>query len=486
MFSIKLRNKIFLSFSFLLFFLLLLVAVNYLLTSKSLELRKIAVDESAESTLIMELEKDHLQWVLAANSSLIDGRPFEEQFDHEQCSLGQWYYRYIETEAFKQLPEEKQRVYFDLEEPHRLFHHYGAEFAALIEKGPSARAEANDFFYNHVNPELEKTYQLLGEINRFKQERATQALLEAEEQESYGKMVTFIIAVLSLLLGSGLAFILANSIAKPVQETIQTIAVTSAQVAASMEQSERTAISQASSVAEVTSTMEELRVSSEQSTQQVIKVAENARDAAVAATEGLTSVEAMIRDMQDLRSKVDSIAHQILDLSEQISQIGTISSTVKDLADQTNMLALNAAVEAVRAGEHGKGFAVVSAEIRKLADLSKKASQQITTIVVDLQKATNRTVMVTEEGTKQVVATERLTNKNGDAFRELQRSMEEISQYIEQVSLNLEQQSGAIGGVSTVMEDITQGTKETAASIGETKEGMENLRKAGMMLKDTV
>ncbi|WP_170270110.1 methyl-accepting chemotaxis protein [Heliorestis acidaminivorans] len=438
------------------------------------------------SSFMADLEKAHLYWVIEAKNSLIDGRSFEEQLDHRVCLLGEWYYHFITTDEFKNKSEEDKALYLAIEEPHRMLHHYGAEFAEIIAKGPSARNEANVFFYEKLNPELEKTYQLINQINQKYTEEAKTLQAEAEAHHEFSQMMAVAITAVALILGVLVAFTLSNSIARPVRETIQTIAVTSAQVAASMEQNERTALGQATSVAEITSTMEELKASSEQTFQQVIKIAKNARQSSEAAEEGLLSVEAMIEDMESLRSKVDSIAHQILNLSEQISQIGNISSTVKELADQTNMLALNAAVEAVRAGEHGKGFSVVSAEIRKLADQSKKASQQITTIVVELQKATNQTVMVTEEGTKQMVATEFLTSQNGESFRSLQKSMEEISQYIEQVSLNLEQQSNAVSGVSSAMEDISQGTKETASSISETKEGMENLRKAGITLKDTV
>jgi hypothetical protein len=106
--------------------------------------------------------------------------------------------------------------------------------------------------------------------------------------------------------------------------------------------------------------------------------------------------------MNALREKVDAIADQILRLSEQTNQIGGISGLVSDLANQTNMLALNAAVEAVLAGEHGKGLAVVSGEIRKLADQSRKSAEKINALVADIQTAINSTVMVTDEGTKTV------------------------------------------------------------------------------------
>jgi methyl-accepting chemotaxis protein len=91
-------------------------------------------------------------------------------------------------------------------------------------------------------------------------------------------------------------------------------------------------------------------------------------------------------EMADLEKSMSNIANQILGLSEQAAQIGSISRLLSELAGETNMLALNAAVEAARAGEHGKGFSVVAAEIRKLADQSKLSAEKSNQIVADIQR----------------------------------------------------------------------------------------------------
>lgn len=116
------------------------------------------------------------------------------------------------------------------------------------------------------------------------------------------------------------------------------------------------------------------------------------------------SVKANISMMLTLKQKIQTIAELILELSDYIQQIGNTVGIVEDIAEQTNMLALNAAVEAARAGEHGKGFAVVAGEIRKLADESKQATTKISSLINDIEQATNSTVMATEEGTKEIEA----------------------------------------------------------------------------------
>ena len=119
------------------------------------------------------------------------------------------------------------------------------------------------------------------------------------------------------------------------------------------------------------------------------------------------------------QSRVESIAENIVALSEQTQQIGEIITTVNDIAAQSNILALNASVEAARAGEYGKGFAVVAVEVRNLAEQSRQATAQVKAILSDIQKATNATVMATEEGTKQVEDGAQLAMKAGEAIEQL-------------------------------------------------------------------
>jgi len=169
--------------------------------------------------------------------------------------------------------------------------------------------------------------------------------------------------------------------------------------------------------------------------------------------------------MASLKTKVEAIAEQILHLSEQTGQIGNITNLVSDLANQTNMLALNAAVEAARAGDHGRGFAVVAGEIRKLADQSKKSAERINALVGEIQKATNATVMATEEGTKTVEEGIRQAQATAEAFNNLAGAISGAFESVQQISLNVRQQATAIGQVAQAMEALNAGAKETAAGI---------------------
>ncbi|MEB3230777.1 MAG: methyl-accepting chemotaxis protein [Leptolyngbyaceae bacterium] len=271
--------------------------------------------------------------------------------------------------------------------------------------------------------------------------------------------------------------------ASQMNSSASNIASSTAEIAASIEQQEKIATQQAASVNETTTTIDELGASSRQSAEQAEAAAAGAQQALNLAEGGTTAVERTLQGMEILRQKVGAIAEQILRLSEQTSQIGSISGLVSDLANQTNMLALNAAVEAVRAGEHGKGFTVVSGEIRKLADQSKKSAEKINALVSDIQNAINSTVMVTDEGTKTVEESVSIANQTANAFAGVTDAMNNVVLNSQQISLNVQQQAVAIQQVVDAMNGLNVAAKETASGISQIKVGTQSLNNAATELK---
>ncbi len=128
-------------------------------------------------------------------------------------------------------------------------------------------------------------------------------------------------------------------------------------------------------------------------------------------------------------------------LPSQAQAIGEIITVVNDLAEQTNILALNASIEATRAGEQGKGFSVVAAEIKALADQSKKATVQVRQILSEIQKSTNAAVMATEQGTKSVDEAMRIVNEADEAIRMLVDTIVEAAQASTSISTSVGQQA---------------------------------------------
>ncbi|MBW4665389.1 MAG: methyl-accepting chemotaxis protein [Chroococcus sp. CMT-3BRIN-NPC107] len=291
---------------------------------------------------------------------------------------------------------------------------------------------------------------------------------------------------ITALIASGLAVLFANRATKLIQGIASSIASSSTEIAATVEQQERTVSQQATSVNQTTTTMDELGASSRQSAEQAEASAAGASQALNLAEGGTQAVQQTLKGMTILKDQVNEIALAIIRLSEQTGQIGSVSSLVGDLANQTNMLALNAAVEAARAGENGKGFGVVATEIRKLADQSKKSSEKINTLVGDIQSAINKTVMVTDEGTKKVDQGLELAEKTAVTFTGVADSVNNVFLNSQQISLSAKQQAIAVQQVVTAMNSINLGAKESASGITQVKSSAQQLKEAAQQLKAVV
>jgi methyl-accepting chemotaxis protein len=300
------------------------------------------------------------------------------------------------------------------------------------------------------------------------------------------RYVLLSLAVAFLLVTGAIGYWLNRSITANLNDTINALSTTAQEMATTAEQHERTAMQQSVAVNETTTTMDELDASFRQMEQLVEMATETANHALQVADDGSRAVRQSLESMSHLKEKVEAIATQILSLSEQTNQIGTITNLVSDLANQTNMLALNAAVEAARAGEHGRGFAVVATEIRKLADESKRSAKRIHALVEDIQKATNATVMVTEEGTKTVEQGIRLARAMDESFNGVANSIQTASESAQQTLLSVKQQVAAVRQVVEAMDMLNAGARETLSGISQTKDGVGNLRETALKLKAMV
>ncbi|MEO5331094.1 MAG: methyl-accepting chemotaxis protein [Magnetococcus sp. YQC-5] len=277
-----------------------------------------------------------------------------------------------------------------------------------------------------------------------------------------------------------------RTISRPLQQVISVISSSSAQMATALTEQDRVAAQQAASVNETNTTMEELGTSARQSAEQAEVAAKGADKALLLSQFGMNRVEETMASMNKAKSKVEGIAQQILLLSEKTGQIREIANLVADFANETKMLAMNAAVEAVRAGEHGKGFAVLATETRKLADESKRSAAKINTLVAEVQGANNSTVMATEEGSNTVDEGMAISKNTAETFREVAQSMGAASQGAQQIALNVQQQAVAIRQVVEAMKSINTGARESVAGMSQVKEGIQTLNEAAKTLQRMV
>jgi Methyl-accepting chemotaxis protein (MCP) signalling domain/Cache domain len=309
-------------------------------------------------------------------------------------------------------------------------------------------------------------------------------IIDAKENSVLG--VLLIGVLLSGGTAVGLSLLLGNRVTAFIKNLADSIVTSSTAIVDTVEMQEVTVNMQANSAIETSTTVNELGAISVQSAEQAEAAADGAKQALSLSEDGTRSVQQTLQGMSGLRDKVNAIANQIVNLSEQTGQITIVSDLVADLASQTNMLALNAAVEAARAGEQGKGFSVVADEIRKLADQSKKSADKINVLANDIQAAINRTVMVTDEGTKTVNEGIDLARSTADTFTGVTDAVNNVYLNSQQISTSAKQQAVSIQQVLSSMTTISQGSQESAVGMHQVKMTTRELTQVADELKAAV
>jgi methyl-accepting chemotaxis protein/CHASE3 domain sensor protein len=269
-------------------------------------------------------------------------------------------------------------------------------------------------------------------------------------------------------------------------EAVNVLSASSSEIVATTTQLASNASETAVSANETTTTVEEVRQTTNVSSQKAKYVSESAQKAAQIAKAGKKAVQDTMEGMSGIKQKMESVAESIVTLSEQSQAIGEIIAAVDDLAEQTNLLAVNASIEAVKAGEQGKGFSVVAQEIKALADQSKQATKRVRAILNDIQKATGKAVMATEEGSKTVDAGARLSVQSGENIQALADAIAEAAQAANQIAASSQQQLVGMDQVAMAMENVKTASAQNAEAAKQMETATHNISELGGKLKELV
>ena len=277
-----------------------------------------------------------------------------------------------------------------------------------------------------------------------------------------------------------------NALISKLAQSTENLAEASGQISSSTEEMAAGAQEQSSQITEVASAVEEMTKTIMETSRNSSLASEASNDAGNIAKEGGKVVEETIKGMVRIAAGVQQSSETVQALGKSSDQIGEIVQVINDIADQTNLLALNAAIEAARAGEQGRGFAVVADEVRKLAERTTKATKEIAVMIKQIQKDTTEAVVAMKKGKEEADLGKTMADKAGESLRNIILGADKVVDIITQVAAASEEQSATSEEISKSIEAINTVTKESTSGIQQIARAAEDLNNLTSVIEELV
>ena len=243
---------------------------------------------------------------------------------------------------------------------------------------------------------------------------------------------------------------------------------------------------QSDAASSMAAAVEEMAVSIDQVKENAEEAHGISQEAGILSQDGAKVIHGAATEMRKISEAVQSSSEIIEDLGSQSDQITSIVNTIKEIADQTNLLALNAAIEAARAGEQGRGFAVVADEVRKLAERTRMSTTEIAGMVSKIQNGTRSAVSSMQSGVSQVSNGVELANQAGDSINRIRDGAERVTEVVNSISDAIREQSSAGNQIAQKLETIAQMSEESAIAVTHTADAARHLQTLSASLHQAV
>ena len=484
-----------------------------------------ALKHAQTEVFIKEKYIDHILYFIDLEAHVFQDKPFKKTLDPKKCDFGKWYYSH-QPSAFE------EQVFKLIEEPHRRFHATAEAILATTD-----RQKKIDILINQSYPivlEIKSLFDKLVDIREHQSKKLIEEFSKQQQIINYVLWTTFVIIVLlTLTIGypivrkkileplnsavTSAQLISSGDIGQEIkidkqrddeftvllkslehmrinlQRQINVIVEASQEVNSSVGSLSESIKKIISNINEQTTRTSQVATSTTEMSQTVIDIAKHASNIASSAVEtsdtaksGETIMQNTVDEVQKIAMTVEETARLIQSLGERSIQIGEIVSVIKDIADQTNLLALNAAIEAARAGEQGRGFAVVADEVRKLAERTGKATTEISTMISAIQNETERAVKSMQSGAENVKSGVQLAIQAGESLQNIVKKVADLQTMVQQIASATEEMSTVTEQINSDIETIDTSAKETSSATAGISDSSRHLTTLSDKLKSLI
>jgi methyl-accepting chemotaxis protein len=273
-----------------------------------------------------------------------------------------------------------------------------------------------------------------------------------------------------------------SQLARQSRDATENLNAAAAEIRASTQEQAASVEEQLAAVQETAATVDEITHSGAQIGKRAQEVIASAQTTVQTSAAGLKAVDETGKAMDAIREQAEAVAENIVALSEKTQAIGEIIAAVNDISERSHLLALNAAIEAAAAGESGRSFSVVAAEMKMLADQAKDGTAQVRAILGDIQRGINSSVMLTEEAVKRVAAGKERSDQTQKTIEEITGRIQESVETFQQIVASTNQQQLGIEQVMGALQNIRQASQQTAAGTRQLDTAAGNLTSMSQQL----
>ncbi len=277
-----------------------------------------------------------------------------------------------------------------------------------------------------------------------------------------------------------------TKVAASAQDIAGSVSSASTEISVQVEQASKGAETQFHRVAETASAMTQMNAAVMEVARSAGHASETTGQAKARAQKGSNVVAEVVNSITTVAEHARSLKEGMDGLGKQADGIGQIINVINDIADQTNLLALNAAIEAARAGEAGRGFAVVADEVRKLAEKTMQATREVGDVISGIQKGTYANIQSVERATQAIVEVNNLASSAGESLSEIVALVDSAAEEVHSIATAAEEQSATSEEINNALESVNRISSETATAMREASQEVENLSRQADMLRDLI